>query len=64
MTVTAIEPRVSVPEFAKLLDMSPRWVEARITEGMPSERIGRRRKIKPLEAEAWLEAEGHIRRAA
>lgn len=64
MTVTALEPWLDKPALAEHLGCGVRWIEARLSEGMPSAMIAGRRKFKASEVEPWLERAGHIRREA
>jgi DNA-binding Lrp family transcriptional regulator len=63
MTVTQLKVRVPLSRFAEALGCSERWLKYRVAEGMPSEIIAGRRKVIPMEAEQWLEKEGHIVRS-
>jgi hypothetical protein len=49
---------VTKQQLASHLGRSPRWIELRVNEGMPSENLDRRgRRLFDLEAvEAWLDA--------
>jgi hypothetical protein len=62
--VTALEPWLDKKGIAEHLACSPRWIEDRVSEGMPSAMIAGRRKFRVSEAEPWLERAGHIRREA
>ncbi len=49
------EPWVSKQQLAAHLGYSTRWVELRVREGLPSRKIGGRRKFHLSAVEAWLE---------
>ena len=59
-TVTQLEPLVDVKALAAHLGMSPRWIEYRIKDGMPTKFIGTRRRFRASECEDWLVKEGFI----
>jgi excisionase family DNA binding protein len=44
-------------ELAEHLGYSTRWVEYRVREGMPNERLGRRMRFRATDVEAWLRKE-------
>jgi predicted DNA-binding transcriptional regulator AlpA len=54
------EPWLTKAQLADRLDVSPRWIDYRRDEGLPSHRWGGIVRFKVSEVEAWLEA----RRAA
>jgi hypothetical protein len=60
VSVTTLEPYVSIDEFAAHFRMSRRWVEYRLRDGMPSKRFGRARRFQISQCEDWLIREGHI----
>lgn len=62
MSVTALEPWLDKRALAQHLGCSPRWVQSRLAEGLPSAMIAGRRKFRASEAERWLTKHGHIRR--
>lgn len=51
------EPWVSKAQLATHLGASLRWIDYRISEGMPCERFVGLVRFKISEAEAWLRAE-------
>lgn len=62
-TVTAIaEPWLGKKGIAAHFDASVRWIEERMTEGLPHAHIAGRAKFKVSEAEPWLASHGHIDR--
>jgi hypothetical protein len=48
--------------MAAQLGCSLRWLEYRVSEGMPTAVIAGRRKCRPSEVERWLERHGYMRR--
>jgi excisionase family DNA binding protein len=44
-------------QLAAHLGYSTRWVEYRIHEGMPHERLGRRMRFRASDVETWLTGE-------
>lgn len=62
-TVTALEPWLTLKELADHLGCGTRWLEYRISDGMPSALIAKRRKFKASEVEHWLSKEGHLVRS-
>lgn len=46
---------------ADFFGMSRRWVEYRISEGMPSHLIGANRRYRVSECEDWLRREGYLK---
>lgn len=48
------EPWLSKRELANHLHFSTRWVEYRVREGMPSQRMGGRLRFRLSEVESWL----------
>ena len=49
-----VEPWLSKKQLAAHLGFTTRWVELRVTEGMPSERWGGRFRFRVSEVEPWL----------
>lgn len=62
MTVAQLERWLDLQGIAEFFASSPRWIEERMREGLPSAMIAGKRKFKASEVEKWLDAEGHIRR--
>lgn len=52
---TGWEPWVSKQQVAAHLGYSTRWIELRMHEGLPSRKMGGRRKFQLSAVEAWLE---------
>jgi hypothetical protein len=52
------EPWVSKKVLARHLGISTRWVELRQREGLPSQLVGRCRRYRITEVEAWLREVG------
>lgn len=52
------EAPVPKKQMAAMLGMSPRWLEMRVREGMPSTLRGRQRMFIPSECRAWLASQG------
>lgn len=48
------EPELSKRQLAQWFGFSTRWVELRVSEGMPSRLRGNRRRFALSECEAWL----------
>jgi len=61
--VAHLEPWLTKAQLAEYLACSERWIEIRMSEGMPYAKIAGRIKFKASEAEAWLERTGHMERA-
>jgi hypothetical protein len=53
---------LSLKDLADQLGCSTRWLEYRLSEGMPSAVIAGRRKCRQSEVERWLETRGHLRK--
>ena len=49
------EPWCTKQELADHLGFSVRWVELRVREGMPAQRMGRRLRFQISAVEAWLD---------
>ena len=56
------EPWLDKPAAAKHFGCGVRWLEQRMTEGLPHAIIAGRVKFRASEAERWLESRGHIDR--
>lgn len=52
---TSYEPWLTKRQLAVHYSMSPRWVELRVAEGMPSRLVSGRRRFRMSEVEAWLQ---------
>ena len=50
------EPLLTKRQFARAKSRSVRWVEMRVSEGMPSEMRGSMRYFRMSETDPWLEA--------
>lgn len=48
------EPELSKKRLAEVLGYSPRWVEMRMRDGMPSRLKGNQRRFVLSEVERWL----------
>lgn len=57
-----LEPWLDKRGLAGHLGCSVRWIELRITEGMPHAIIAGRVKLRASETEAWLAANGYLER--
>lgn len=55
---TTPEVRVTKQQLAQMLERTPRWIELKVNEGMPSEwdPARRRRMFRPSEVNEWLKA--------
>jgi hypothetical protein len=62
MTVVGLERWLDKRGLAEHLACSVRWIERRISDGMPHTHIAGRAKFKASEVEPWLEAHGFIDR--
>jgi hypothetical protein len=60
--IVHLEPWLPLKVLARQLGCSTRWLEYRLTEGLPSAVIAGRRKFRQSEVERWLEARGHLRK--
>jgi hypothetical protein len=49
------EPWLGKRQIADHFGRSPRWVELRVRDGLPSKMIGGRRGFRLSEVEAWLD---------
>jgi len=49
------EPWLDKRQLAAHLGFSARWVDYRVSEGMPSHTFGKRRRFRISEVERWLE---------
>jgi hypothetical protein len=60
--VVEIRPgdRLDKKGFARRLACSVSYVEKRMQEGMPCEKLGTRIKFEPLESEEWLRDHGFM----
>jgi predicted DNA-binding transcriptional regulator AlpA len=52
------EPWITRQQLALELGMSVRWIDYRITEGMPSRKLRGARRFRLTEVEAWLRQKG------
>lgn len=57
------EPWLTKREIADTLGFSVRWIEYRVTEGLPHKTIGGRLRFQRTEVEAWLDAREEKRTA-
>ncbi len=62
--VAELERWLDKRALADHLGCGVRWIEDRLSEGMPSAMIAGRRKFRASEVEEWLERNGHLRRSA
>jgi hypothetical protein len=62
--VPQLEPRISKRALADHYGMSTRWVEQRMSEGLPHEHMDGRARFVLAEADAWLREHGHLKAAA
>jgi hypothetical protein len=60
--VVYLEPWLGKNGLAEYLGCSERWIEYRMSEGMPHAMIAGRIKFRPSECERWLEQQGHLER--
>jgi hypothetical protein len=60
--ITYLEPWLGKHALAHHLACSVRWIEGRISEGMPYAMIAGSRKFRVSEVERWLEAHGYLER--
>lgn len=51
-----LEPWMTKPQLADHLGFSTRWVELRVKDGMPHERMGGRLRFRASVVERWLAA--------
>jgi hypothetical protein len=56
-----LERWLTKDEVAAHYGFAVRWVELRLAEGMPSELIGGRRRLRLSETERWLLSQGAAR---
>jgi hypothetical protein len=63
MTIAHVEPWMDKKGLAAHLGCSERWLEYRMSEGMPAWKIAGRIKFRASETEAWLIERGFIERA-
>ena len=59
---TQLEHWMTLQEIAAFFKSSPRWIEYRMKDGMPSAMVAGRRKFRASECEDWLEKEGFLTR--
>jgi len=62
VTVAELERWLDKRGLAEHLSCSVRWIEQRMTEGMPHAIIAGRVKFRASEVEAWLVAKGYVQR--
>ena len=62
MTSATNEAWLPLRVMAAQLGCSPRWLEYRVAEGMPTAVIAGRRKCRASEVERCLERHGYMRR--
>jgi hypothetical protein len=62
--VVELERWLTKQELAHHLGCGVRFIEYRMTEGMPSALIAGRVKFRVSEVEPWLEQHGHMERRA
>jgi hypothetical protein len=62
LTTATNEAWLPLRVMAAQLGCSLRWLEYRVSEGMPTAVIAGRRKCRPSEVERWLERHGYMRR--
>jgi hypothetical protein len=60
--VVRLEPWLAKAQLAEYLACSERWIEVRMTEGMPHARIAGRIKFRASDVERWLEENGYMER--
>lgn len=63
-TVVELEKWLDKHGLSEHLGCGIRWIEHRVSEGMPSAIIAGRRKFRASEVELWLERMGYLRRDA
>lgn len=56
------DPWLTKRELARQLGCSVRYLEYRLSEGMPSRLFAGRRQMRQSAVESWLTANGHLRR--
>jgi hypothetical protein len=59
-----IEMWLAKAELAKALGVSVRWIEQRMTEGLPHREIAGKRVFRLTVAEEWLRRRGYVRDVA
>jgi excisionase family DNA binding protein len=57
VSVTQLE-LLTIEEMGERIRVSPRWIEERMEEGLPSIKKGRLRRFRPEKVIDWLEREG------
>lgn len=57
---TKTEPWIDKRVLASTLGVSKRWVEQRLSEGLPSRLVAGKRVFRLSVVESWLEEHGHI----
>lgn len=58
--IAQLEPWLSKRHLAAQLAVSPRWLDARTSEGMPSRMIAGALKFRLSEVELWLRRHGYL----
>lgn len=58
--VVELEPWLDKTGVAHFFSCGERWIEERLSEGMPSAMIAGRRKFRASKVEAWLREHGYI----
>jgi hypothetical protein len=58
------EPYLSKQSLARHYAMSVRWVEQRMTDGLPHEHMDGRARFHLSETDPWLRSNGHLKAAA
>jgi hypothetical protein len=61
--VPALAQRIGKRALADHYEMSTRWVEQRMSEGLPHEHMDGRARFVLSEADAWLREHGHLKAA-
>lgn len=62
MSVTTLEPWISIDDVASFFGISRRWLEYRLEDGLPSAKIAGKRRFRASEVEDWLSKEGFLER--
>ena len=61
--VAQLEPWLTKRQLAEQLAVSPRWLDARVAEGMPRRLIAEAHKFRVSEVERWLKRNGYLEEA-
>lgn len=59
-----LEPWLTKRQVAEHLGVSPRWLDARIAEGLPRRELAGASKLRVSDVERWLAKQGYLEEAA